>query len=185
MNTPDKIIEKVEHWVRTIVVGLNLCPFAQREIIKNRVRYTADFACTEEESLIALEIELRYLVDHQEVETTLLILPNAFPDFFKFNQFLNYVDGLLEETQLIGIIQIATFHPHYQFADTAADDVENYTNRSPYPILHLLREDSLEKAIKQYPDADQIPDSNITLLRNMGKSKLIELLSSSPSPNKK
>jgi len=181
MKTTDKIIDEVEYWVNTIVVGLNLCPFAKHEINKGKVRYTVDSAATEEDSLVGLENELNFLIAQPDIETTLLILPNAFADFYDFNQFLEYVDALVEQMQLTGTIQIASFHPDYQFADTDADDIENYTNRSPYPILHLLREESLEKAISQYPDADKIPASNIALLREMGKSRLMALISSQTS----
>ena len=168
----DKIIKSVRHWVETVVVGLNLCPFAKRELVNDRVRFVVSEAETEADLVIALQTELNILEQDDEVETTLLIHPKVLQDFYDYNEFLDAADGLLIEMKRDGIIQVASFHPDYQFAETDPDDVENYTNRSPYPLLHLIREASLEKAIANYPDADNIPARNIILLQELGQKKV-------------
>lgn len=172
----EKIIAAVRHWVESMVVGMNLCPFAKRELVKDRVRFVSTNASTEEELLMALEDELGLLNDDLAIETTLLIPIKVLQDFYDFNDFLGLADGLLVQMQLDGIYQIASFHPHYQFGGTAPEDAENYTNRSPYPVLHLLREDSLERVIADYPNVDDIPERNIALMNELGKNKLKELL---------
>jgi len=166
------IIESTEKWLRSIVIDLNLCPFAKRELIKNCVRFFVSAAKSEEQLLADLEQELELLNSDDSVETSLLIHPKVLNDFYEYNQFLGYAEGLLEQMDLIGVYQIASFHPDYQFGGTAPDDVENYTNRSPYPILHLLREESLECAIANYPGSDLIPGKNIELMKSMGNEKL-------------
>ncbi|NOT10341.1 MAG: DUF1415 domain-containing protein [Methylococcaceae bacterium] len=172
----EKFINPVRHWVENLVVNLNLCPFAKRELVKNRVRFSVTDAITEEQLLIALQAELKLLNSDETVETTLLIHPMVLQDFYNYNQFLNLADSLLAQMELAGIYQIASFHPDYQFGGTEPDDVENYTNRSPYPMLHLIREESLEQAIANYPDSDQIPERNIALLKSLGRNKIQALL---------
>ncbi len=172
------IIESVQRWVEQFIVELNLCPFAKREIVKNRVRYVVAEAATEEQLLVALEAELEFLSESTSTETTLLIHAHVLRDFYDYNQFLDIADGLLQEMNLDGDFQIASFHPHYQFGGTEANAAENYTNRSPYPILHLLREDSLEQAIDDHADVNQIPIDNVALMNNLGKDKLREMLDS-------
>jgi len=170
------IIESVRQWVESFVVELNLCPFVKRELVNNRIRLFSTNAVTEEQLLIALQTELELLNDDAAVETTLLIHPQVLQDFYDYNEFLNLADSLLIEMNLEGVYQVASFHPNYQFGGTDPDDVENCTNRSPYPMLHLLREDSLEKAIVKYPDIDQIPIRNIELMNSMGRDKLSEII---------
>lgn len=160
----DNQIESTRRWVETVVVDLNLCPFARRELVKNRVRFTLSAARSEEQLLVALESELSLLEADTTVETTLLIHPDVLADFLDYNQFLDLADGLLLQMNLDGIYQVASFHPDYQFAGTEADDVENYTNRSPYPMLHLLREDSIEEAIASHQDVAGIPAKNKKLM---------------------
>jgi hypothetical protein len=126
-----KIINPVRHWVETLVVGLNLCPFAKRELVQNRVRFAVTDAVTEEQLLLDLQAELELLNSGEVVETTLLIHPKVLQDFYNYNQFLSHADSLLMEMGLVGVYQIASFHPDYQFGGTEPDDVENYTNRSP------------------------------------------------------
>ncbi len=172
----EQIIDSVRRWVDTLIVDMNLCPFAKRELVKQRVRFWVTPATTEEQLLEVLAIELERLNRDPAIETTLLIHPQALTDFYDFNQFLDQADRLLVELELEGTYQIARFHPLYQFGGTAADDAENYTNRSPYPVLHLLREASLERAIAHYPDVDQIPDRNITLMNHLGTAKLQTLM---------
>lgn len=176
MEEDDKVIGAVRQWVDTVVVDLNLCPFAKRELLKNRVRFAATESTTEERLLTALEAELELLNDDSSIETTLLIHPQVLQDFDDYNQFLNFADGLLTQMKLEGVYQIASFHPHYQFGGTEPDDVENYTNRSPYPMLHLIREESLERAIADFPDVEQIPARNIELMNSLGKDKLQALM---------
>ena len=177
-NTLDhrKITEAVRQWVKTIVVGLNLCPFAKDELINNRIRFAVTEATTEEQLLADLQAELELLDIEATIETTLLIHPNVLVGFGAYNQFLNYSDDLLGQMAWEGIYQIASFHPDYQFGGTEPDDAENYTNKSPYPMLHLLREASLERAIAGYPNAEQIPEHNIALMGTMGTEKLRALL---------
>ena len=172
----DKHIKSVQQWLEQIVIGLNLCPFAKRELVKNRIRFKVSEAQSEEKLLEDLNAELELIFLTDSVETTLLILTNILQDFNDYNQFLDIADSLIEKMDFEGEFQIASFHPDYQFADTEFDDVENYTNRSPYPILHILREASLEKAIDTYPDVENIPEKNIALLRSMGTDKVKELL---------
>lgn len=172
----EKVVSSVRQWVESVVVDLNLCPFAKRELVKNRVRFAVTEVTTEEQLLIALQAELELLNNEPSVETTLLIHPNVLHDFYDYNQFLNYVDGLLVQMMLEGVYQVASFHPDYQFAGTGPADAENYTNRSPYPMLHLIREESLERAIAAYPDVDKIPARNTELMNTLGKDKLQQLL---------
>lgn len=178
MTNDNEYIEATRLWVQRLVVDMNLCPFAKRELVKERVRFAITAATTEAQLLAALRAELERLQSDPSVETTLLIHPQVLQDFRDYNQFLDAADGLLVDMQLDGIYQIASFHPHYQFAGTAADDAENYTNRTPYPLLHLLREDSLERAIASYPDVDGIPERNIALMQRLGHDALQQLLAS-------
>lgn len=170
------IIESVQNWVEAFIVDLNLCPFAKREVAKNRIRYVATKATTEEQLLSALAVELELLSKSTSIETTLLVHADVLGDFHDYNQFLDIADGLLQEMNFNGVFQIASFHPQYQFAGTQASDVENYTNRSPFPILHILREDSLEHAIAEHADVDQIPIRNIALMNDIGEENLNALL---------
>lgn len=170
------VIEAVKTWVETVVVGLNLCPFAKQALLANGVRFVVTEATTEEGLLAALQVELELLDQCSSIETILLIHPAVLRDFYDYNQFLDYADGLLIEMEREGVYQIASFHPDYQFGGTEPDDAENYTNRSPYPILHLIREASLEQAVANYPDSDKIPERNIALANSLGRDKLQALL---------
>jgi len=170
------VTDSVSRWLESVVVDLNLCPFAKRELTNNRVRFTVTGAENEERLLAALEDEFELLGSDPSIETTLLIHPNVLNDFYDYNQFLDYADRLLVEMELDGVYQIASFHPEYQFGGTNPDDVENYTNRSPYPMLHILREASLERAIADYPNIDQVPTRNVELMNRLGVEKLRSLL---------
>jgi hypothetical protein len=167
-----EVIQPVKKWLEQLVIGLNLCPFAKHELINNRIRFFASHADTVESLLYDLQHELERLNNDNSIETTLLIHPDVLTHFHDYNDFLDIADGLLIDMELDGIYQIASFHPDYQFADTESDDVENYTNRSPYPLLHLIREQSLEKAIASYPHPELIPVRNIQLMKEMGHAKL-------------
>ncbi|MDE0754127.1 MAG: DUF1415 domain-containing protein [Woeseiaceae bacterium] len=167
-----------QNWVESIVVNLNLCPFAWRELDSGRVRLI-NFSGDDESGLLqALQDETELLDRDTSIETTLLIHPFVLQDFDKYNQFLNLVDDLIVDLRREGVYQVASFHPQYQFAGTDPDAPENYTNRSPFPMLHLLREASVEKAIESYPDVEKIPERNIECMNDMGKEKLDDLLRS-------
>ncbi|MBL4608982.1 MAG: DUF1415 domain-containing protein [Pseudomonadales bacterium] len=177
MNT--KIVDPkiiVANWVETVVVGLNLCPFAKQEVVKNRLRYSLSDAEDWDALISSLKSELLLLVSDKTIETTLLIHPKVLQDFFEYNQFLETANTLLLQLELEGLIQIASFHPDYQFAGTEPGDAENYTNKSPFPMLHLIREESLEKAILNYPDSDLIPEKNIEKVQDLGRKKMAALL---------
>ena len=175
MSTPAQpshadIIAATQAWLEKAVIGLNLCPFAKAVHVKQQIRYVVCDASTPEALLSVLMDELQALsdVDPQQTDTTLLIHPHVLNDFLDYNEFLDVADAALEDMDLVGELQVASFHPQYQFADTEPDDIDNYTNRSPYPTLHLLREDSIERAVDAYPDAAGIFDRNIATLRALG-----------------
>jgi len=171
------VIALTQRWVERAVVGLNLCPFARAPLAAKRIRYRVSHAATAEglvDDLVA-ELQSLQLSDPDDVETTLLIHPQVFGDFLDFNDFLEAADAAVEGLQLEGLIQVASFHPHYQFEGSAPDDIENYSNRAPYPILHLLREASVERAMELMPDTDQIFERNIETLRKLGHAGWAEL----------
>lgn len=171
--------EDVIQWLKTIVIGLNFCPFARQPFESNRVRIVCE-EFTEEDAILELVLdELIKLEETEasEIETTLIVLPKVYPDFNDFNSLLFVLNNVLEMEGFEGIFQIANFHPAYQFADTEAHDVGNYTNRAPYPILHLLREDSLSHALDKHPDPDGIPDKNILCLKSLSESQLRDYFS--------
>ena len=174
--THSQTIASARRWVETVVVGLKLCPFANQALEDGRVRFAVTDAENEAELLVALRSELNLMTSDAAVETTLLIHPQTLLDFYDFNDFLQIADDLLTDLALQGIVQIASFHPDYQFGGTAPDDVQNYTNRSPNPMLHLIREDSLARAIGAYPDVAQIPTRNVALMQSMGSTKARALL---------
>lgn len=176
MHTPtpatphDAIIALTQAWLEKAVIGLNLCPFAKAVYVKQQIRYVVSQATDTDALLTELKTELQFLQDSDpaEIDTTLLILPEVLDDFLDYNDFLDTADEAIEDLELDGEIQIASFHPDYQFAGTNADDIENYTNRSPYPILHLLREASIERAVEAFPEAEEIYEKNMETLRKLG-----------------
>ena len=171
----DAVAAAVRRWVETVVVDLDLCPFAGRELRRERIRFAVTPATTEAELLASLQTELETLDTHPDIETTLLVHPRVLQDFDDYNEFLDSADDLLGRLGMVGTFQVASFHPHYRFAGTAAEDVENYTNRSPYPMLHLLREASLGRAIESHPDTERIPLDNIALMKRLGAERLKRL----------
>lgn len=175
-ETDLEVIEATRRWVEQVVVAFNLCPFAKRELVKDRVRFVVSKARDEATLLDELAHELALLNVDEAVETTLLIHPQVLQDFYHYNDFLEAADELLVDMNLEGVYQVASFHPDYQFGGTDPGDVENYTNRSPYPMLHLLREDSLSEAIDNYPDVDLIPERNIDCMNEQGLEKMQALL---------
>jgi uncharacterized protein len=164
------ILAATRHWLTRAVIGLNLCPFAKSVHVKQQIRYAISEARDLEGVLTDLETELKALdaADPAQTDTTLLILPHALADFLDFNDALHFADRLLGQLRLEGTLQIASFHPQYQFEGTHPDDIENYTNRAPYPILHLLREASIERAVEAFPDAADIYERNQETLRRLG-----------------
>lgn len=159
---------EVRQWVAEVVIGLNFCPFAHREVEKHRVLYVDSSAQSIEAALEDLASAMQELLEDERIETTLLVLSQGFQDFDDYLDLLDYAQLTLRELNLEGTLQIASFHPDYQFADTASDDVSNFTNRAPYPILHLLREASLEKVLARYPNPEAIPERNIEVAQQRG-----------------
>jgi uncharacterized protein len=166
----ETIIANTERWLERAVIGLNLCPFAKAVHVKKQIRYVVSSATTPEALLEELINELELLAESsaEKIDTTLLIHPQVLTDFLDYNDFLDIADEALAELDLDGELQIASMHPHYQFADTQPEDMENYTNRSPYPTLHLLRESSVDKAVAAFPEADQIFEKNIATMNKLG-----------------
>jgi hypothetical protein len=175
----DTVLADTRHWIEKAVIGLNLCPFARAVYVKNQVRIVVSRARHLDAFLDELDRELDLLkqTPADEVDTTLLVHPTLFPDFEVFNDFLNVVDDVLAEHELEGVIQVASFHPQFQFEGTEPDDVTNATNRAPYPTLHLLREDSVERAIaSDAGDAEKIVERNLQTLRDLGVDGWARLL---------
>lgn len=170
--------EATRRWVAAVVVGLDLCPFARRVSDAGRVRYVVTEAADEEALLAALREELHALAasPRAEVETTLLIHPNALRAFHEYNDFLPEADRLIRSLGLRGVIQVAGFHPAYQFAGTEPDAAENYTNRSPFPMLHLLREESITEVAGDPAALAAIPRRNVEFLRNLGRAEILARL---------
>jgi hypothetical protein len=166
----ETILAATQLWLEAAVIGLNLCPFAKAVHVKKQIRYVVSTATTPEALLENLLAELRVLqdADPEKIDTTLLIHPYVLNDFLDFNDFLDTVDIVTAEAEFNDEFQVASLHPHYQFAGTAPDDIENYTNHSPYPMLHLLREASVDRAVEAFPDADQIVDNNIETMKKLG-----------------
>lgn len=169
---------RVRRWLEKAVIGLNLCPFAKAVYVKQQVRIVVSDATSEWALLDRLEAELRHLhhTSPQDVDTTLLVHPYVLQDFADYNQFLDTADALIASLQLDGELQLASFHPHYRFAGTRPDDVENLTNRTPYPLLHLLRESSIDRAVAAYPDPDAIVTRNIATVTALGADGYARLL---------
>ena len=164
------IVKATREWLEKAVIGLNLCPFAKSVHVRGQVRYVVSDA-TDTEALLAdllHELESLYDADPEQVETTLLIHPWALTDFLDYNDFLDIADAAVSELELDGEIQVASFHPDYQFADSEANAIENFSNRSPYPTLHLLRETSIARAVAAFPDAASIYEKNMETLRKLG-----------------
>ena len=170
-SATDEIIGATRMWIERAVIGLNLCPFAKAVHADNRIRYRASEARTPEILLDELADELQDLkaADPAVCETTLLIAPYVLNDFLEYNDFLGPAEAAVAALGLTSEFQIASFHPRYQFAGTQADDIQNYTNRSPYPILHLLRESSIERAVAAMPEAAGIYERNIATLSRLGQ----------------
>lgn len=168
--TDDEVLEQTRLWLEKAVIGLNLCPFAKAVYVKNQVRLVVSHARHADDLLEELDNELDLLMaaPAEETETTLLIHPTLFDDFLDFNDFLELAEGVVSEHGLDGVVQLASFHPRFQFDGTGPDDIGNYTNRAPFAILHLLREESVERAVAAFPEADAIFEENIRTLEKLG-----------------
>jgi hypothetical protein len=167
VSTP---LEATHAWLERAVIGLNLCPFAKGVHLKSQIRWVESAATDAQSLLTDLVHELRVLAaaDANTIDTTLLVHPKALNDFLDYNDFLDIADAALDEMGLGGVLQVASFHPDYQFADSEADDMANFSNRSPHPTLHLLREDSVARAVASFPETEQIYERNIDTLRRLG-----------------
>ena len=163
----DQIIAQTKSWVKDIVIGLNFCPFANKEFINETIRYVVDDSDDFEINLTTFLTELHFL-DKSEFETSLLIFPESYSDFQDYLDLVDTANDILLEFGYEGVYQIASFHPEYRFEHTKKEDAANYTNRSPYPMLHIIREASLEKAISSYENVDKIPENNEKLAREKG-----------------
>ena len=163
-------IADTRRWLERAVIGLNLCPFAKAVHVRNQVRFVLSHARTPDALLEDLLVELRALADTDPAvtDTTLIVHPYVLQSFEDYNDFLDVADGAIAQCGLEGVLQVASFHPDYRFAGTAADDIDNCTNRSPWPMLHLLRESSVARAVEAFPDPDAIVSRNLSTLRRLG-----------------
>ncbi|MTT51847.1 DUF1415 family protein [Alcanivorax sp. VBW004] len=187
MNDMEKMeatdpIKQTRQWLEDVVIGLNLCPFARKPFNAGQVRLTVSDSRNVETLLGDLHEELDRMdrTPADDIDTTLLIITDQLEDFLDYNDVLDLADGLLEQQGWEGTYQIASFHPAYQFADTAVDDPENYTNRAPYPILHILREASLDKGLASYPNPEQIPERNMDTLNGLTEAQWLALFGGLP-----
>ncbi len=171
-----QIERNVERWLCQFVVELGLCPFAKHVLDNESIRYKVVLGHNKLDALVDLETELLLLQDNQDIATSLLIIPFTLNEFNDYLDFLENAQQLLEQSQLLGVFQLASFHPQYQFSGTAADAPENYSNRSPYPIIHILRESQVKTAIDIFGDPSSIPTRNIRVLQEIGVENLRETL---------
>ena len=178
MPQPDSelIVTTTLDWLRNCVIGLSLCPFANKPFLDNAIRVTTCLKSDEDEILSALKVEIELLNTNKpsDIETTLFVIPFYFYDFHDFNDFIYKANEWLVVNGWEGVFQLASFHPKYQFSETSIEDKENFTNRSPYPILHLIREESLSKVIDAYPNSDDIPIRNIATMNTLSDQQIRE-----------
>lgn len=168
MSNTELIIQQTKKWITDVVIGCNFCPFAAKEIKQNTVHYEIEYSERSENCLQAFLMECLRLDDHAAIETSFLVLPNAVPQFDNYLDLVADAERILKQKGYEGIYQVASFHPLYRFADAPGNDAANYTNRSVYPMLHLLREESIERALKKYTEPGQIPERNIRFAREKG-----------------
>jgi hypothetical protein len=179
-SSEHRIIQQTKNWVKEVVIGLNLCPFASRPFDDDTIDYIV--ACKQDDKPL-IEQHLHQLADcfnkldvTADIETSLLIFADGYDRFDDYLELLHYSNLLLDDLKYSGSYQLASFHPEYRFEGSSEDDASNYTNRSPYPMLHIIREDSLEQAIASYPDVDLVPENNIKKLQGMGYKKMQQIL---------
>ena len=170
MTDNETKVSNTQKWIQDVVIACNFCPFAAKEVKNGTVRYKVDAANTNEAALLEFGAECRLLDAHPDIETTLLILPNGFDTFSHYLELVALAEAQLETQGYEGIYQVASFHPLYCFDGARETDAANYTNKSPYPMLHLLREESVERAIARYPNAQGIPEKNISFARKKGSA---------------
>lgn len=173
-----KITQAVKDWILTTIIGFNFCPFAKREFDRETIHYELVDERAREEQLFALVHEFERLDRHPEIETTIVILPKGLESFFDYLDFLELANELLADQEYEGTYQLASFHPDYCFGDAHQDDPANFTNRSPYPLIHIIREASLERVLAKYPDPESIPEKNIELAQNKGTQVFLDILES-------
>ena len=178
----DAVVQEISHWIDALVVGLNLCPFANAVRRKNLLKITVCADSSAESCLQLLVDEANQLELAEEDATTLLVLPLGVDEFDDYLDLLALAEALLDDRGFEGIIQLASFHPKYQFEGTDEDDVSNWTNRAPYPVLHLLKEASVTNAVEAHPDPDSIPERNIDTLEKLGLRALLALLKHEAMP---
>lgn len=176
MPTTDSKIVAVKNWVNEVVIELNFCPFAKKEFVNSRIRYEDCPTSNIEEAIAKLIDEIELLQAETSIATSLLIFANGFDEFEDYLDLLDVANSFVEE-YWAGVFQIASFHPNYQFEGLQADDAANFTNRAPYPVLHLLREDDLSKAVSSYSHPERIPEDNIEKARALGNSYFENILS--------
>jgi len=176
-SSDEQMLSLTVRWLERAVIGLNLCPFAKSVHVKGQIHYRLSHATQKQELLQVLQEELQALqaTDPAVRDTTLLVLPDCFPDFLDFNDFLQDADDVLYTLGLDGTLQIASFHPRFQFAGTTEDDITNFTNRAPFPVLHLIREASIARAVEAFPDAEMIYEKNMRTLEDLGRAGWKEL----------
>jgi len=177
LSSDEQMLSLTVRWLERAVIGLNLCPFAKSVNVKGQIHYRLSHATQKQELLQVLQEELQALqaTDPAVRDTTLLILADCFPDFLDFNDFLQDADDVLYTLGLDGTLQIASFHPRFQFAGTTEDDITNFTNRAPFPVLHLIREASIARAVEAFPDAEMIYEKNMRTLEDLGRAGWKEL----------
>ncbi len=175
MLTNDNVIEHTKKWITDVVIGCNFCPFAAREVKLNTIHYQVEESTDVVKCLESFLNECKRLDEKEDIETSLLILPGAFADFNEYLDLLSFVEALIEEENYEGIYQVASFHPLYKFEGSTDRDPANFTNRSPYPMLQLLRESSITRALKDFPTPGNIPERNIAFAREKGELYMIML----------
>ena len=175
--TNPQIIQQTKNWLSNVIIQHGICPFAKREYENNRIHYDIIESADLQTQLEQLILQCEALDNDAEIETSLLIFPTALADFEDYLDVLEIATELMEKQGYEGVYQLASFHPDYCFDGADKDDASNYTNRSPYPMFHILREASIEKALANYPDPENIPERNIQLTRNLGLEQMKKLLS--------
>lgn len=178
MTDKTLIIARTKKWITDVVVGCSFCPFAAREVKRGSIFYEVLDNANAENSMEATLTIIKLLDDNRDIETALLILPNDFENFEDYLDLVETAEALLEENDYEGIYQVASFHPQYLFAGSSPDDASNYTNRSPYPMLHFLREESVSRAVDSHPDIDEVPYQNIQFAKEKGLNYMQQLLAS-------
>ncbi|MDZ4758443.1 MAG: DUF1415 domain-containing protein [Bacteroidota bacterium] len=170
MLEEEVVIAQTKKWITDVVIGMNFCPFAAKEVKQNTIRYYIENSADIAICVASFLNECSKLVADEHIETTLIIFPNAFAQFDAYLELVSLAEELIVEQDYEGVYQVASFHPDYCFADSVFDDAANYTNRSPYPMLHVLREESIEQALANYPNPDSIPERNINFAREKGSA---------------